>query len=174
VMSAILKAQKMNFRVKLNMVLLRGVNDSEVFDFINFSKENNIEVRFLEVMKIGQAYTQNNNIYMSAQEIIELIKQKEPLIPVPMAKDSTSFNFRTSSGASIGFIASESQSFCGACSRLRLSSEGFLRACLMKEDGLSLRNKSEEEIYELCNKVLKLKPIERLYGIKQDMYKIGG
>ncbi len=174
VMSAIEKAQKLNFQVKLNMVLLRGVNDSEILDFVNFSKETGIEVRFLEVMKIGQAYNKNKHIFISAQEVIDTIKQKEQLTSVPTEKDSTSFKYRTSSGAKIGFIASESKSFCGSCSRLRLSPQGFLRACLMKEDGLSLRNKSEDEIYDLCKKVLKLKPFQRLYGIEQDMYKIGG
>jgi len=144
VYGAILKAQSMGFKIKVNMVLLRGMNDDEVFDFIDFSSKYQIEVRFLELMKIGPFHARHKELFVPAQEIIAKIEEREKLTPVSVNCDSTSFNFHTSSGGRIGFIASESQPFCDFCSRLRLTSKGKLRACIMSEAGISLKNVAKD------------------------------
>lgn len=174
VYSSIMKAKDMGFAVKVNMVLFRGFNDDEVFDFIKFSAKNDIEVRFLELMKIGPAYEMNPEYFISASEVINLIREREILTKIKVRNDSTSFNYHTSSGGKIGFIASESLPFCNSCSRLRLSATGKLRACLMSEKGINLRGRDKDEYREILNSVISMKPYERLNYIEQPMNQIGG
>lgn len=170
----IIKAREMGFKVKVNTVLLRGINDHEIFDFLDFSAKYDIEVRFLELMKIGFAYEGNQALFISAKEIINKIKSFYKLIPVKVNNDSTSFNYVTSGGAKIGFIASESKPFCNSCSRLRLGATGKLRACLMSESGINLKGKSKEEYREILYSVIAMKPLGRIDHIEQNMNQIGG
>lgn len=174
VFESVVAAKEMNFRVKVNVVILRGINDHELFDFIKFSARYGIEVRFLELMRIGPYYKNHSQLFVSAQELIERIEERENFEPRSVSCDSTSFNFRTSSGAEIGFIASESQSFCGFCSRLRLTATGKLRACIMSEEGVSLRHAPKERYPEILRNVMAMKPLKRLDYIEQPMYQIGG
>jgi cyclic pyranopterin phosphate synthase len=174
VLNSILKARDLGFAVKINTILFRGINDDEVFDFIRFSAENDIEIRFLELMKIGPAYEMNPELFIPASETIKIIKEKEQLFREKVSIDSTSFNYKTSSGARIGFIASESKPFCMTCSRLRLSATGKLRACLMSENGLDLRYKNKEEYREILYNVMAMKPSGRIDHIDQPMNQIGG
>ncbi len=170
----ILSAQAMGFHLKVNIVLMRGVNDQEVFDFLEFSRKHNIEVRFLELMKIGCARLNHERHFIPAKEIIEKIEERHPLTPLSVNMDSTAFNFVTDHGARVGFIASESQPFCGFCSRLRLTASGILRSCLMSEKGISLRGKDRSQYPEILKSVIALKPMDRLEKIDQPMYQIGG
>ena len=91
-----------------------------------------------------------------------------------MENDSTSFNFRTGSGANIGFIASESRPFCGSCSRWRLSADGFLRACLMSNKGVKIKDVDVADYDDLLSSLLPMKPIGRIDQVRQDMNQIGG
>jgi len=174
VYSSILNARESGFRVKVNVVLCRGVNDDEIDHFIEFSARENLEVRFLELMKIGPAYEMNPEFFISAAEVIGKIKNNYQLQKIKVSDDSTSFNYLTDNGARIGFIASESQPFCGSCSRLRLSATGKLRACLMSEAGIDLKNRKPEDYQELINSVMALKPPGRINHIEQPMNQIGG
>lgn len=170
----VLMAQEMGFHVKVNVVLMKDLNDDEIFDFVEFSRRFGIEVRFLELMKIGVSCAIQPRYFISAQEMIERIESKEKLIPQSVNSDSTSFNFTTESGAKIGFIASESQPFCGFCSRLRLTATGILRACIMSESGISLKGVPKERYPEILHSVLAMKPLGRIDCIEQPMYQIGG
>jgi cyclic pyranopterin phosphate synthase len=174
VFKSILDAKEMGFNVKINTVLLRGINDNEILDFVKFSSKYDIEVRFLELMKIGMGYENNNDLFISASEIIKKIKEEEKLKPIKVSNDSTSFNYITSSGGKVGFIASESMPFCSSCSRLRLSATGKLRACLMSESGIDLKNKSRDEYREILYSVIAMKPFQRIDHIEQVMNQIGG
>ncbi|MCA9400246.1 MAG: radical SAM protein [Candidatus Omnitrophica bacterium] len=174
VYDSVLMAKSLDFEVKVNVVLMKGVNDHEVFDFIDFSSRIGIEVRFLELMKIGPFKTQQRNLFISAQEIMDRIESYHQLNPIFKPSDSTSFNFTTSSGAKIGFIASESQPFCSGCSRLRLSAKGHLRACIMSEAGVNIRNLQENELSEVIERVVAMKPTYRIDHIEQPMVQIGG
>lgn len=174
VYAAVLQAKQMGFYVKVNVVLLKGYNDDELFDFVDFSARYGIEVRFLELMKIGPCRAGQSRLFVCAQEAIARIEERETLTPRSVNRDSTSFNFDTASGARIGFIASESQPFCGFCSRLRLTATGRLRACLMSEAGVDLRGRSKDEYPRLLQSVMGMKPTGRIDHIRQPMYQIGG
>jgi cyclic pyranopterin phosphate synthase len=171
---AVLKARDMGFNVKVNAVLLKGENDGELLDFVDFSAREGITVRFLELMKIGPMYGENASKFMAAREAIDRIEVRESLRRVPAPADSTAYYFDTASGARIGFIASESEPFCGSCSRLRLSDTGVLRSCLMSCAGLSLRGKPRAQYPELLRAVMAMKPAERIHHVDQPMHEIGG
>ena len=172
--NSVLQAKAKGFQVKVNVVVMRGINDDEIMDFVRFSANHDVEVRFLELMKIGCSNHNHSLKFVPAQEIIKKIEEWETLLPQSVNRDSTSFNFTTSSGARVGFIASESQSFCSFCSRLRLTATGKLRACIMSEAGVNLRGVPREEYPEILKTVLKMKPLSRIDHIEQPMYQIGG
>ena len=175
VLNTILQTRKMGFNLKINTVLMKGYNDDEILNFVNFSAVHEIEVRFLEAMKIGQIVSQQDSLFVSAQAAIEKIKEKYELTPITeMEPDSTSFNFSTKEGANIGFIASESRPFCGSCSRWRLSANGMLRACLMSERGVNLKDLKKSELTLKLAELLGMKPKSRIKEIHQDMHAIGG
>lgn len=174
VMDALLKAKAMGFPVKVNAVLLRGANDDEVEDFVAFSAEHGIPVRFLEYMKIGPQRGQHDALFVPAAEVIDRLRLRYRLTPVEAEADATAFSFRTDGGAEVGFIASESRPFCATCSRLRLSARGKLRACLMSEDGRSLVGVPREEYPQVLAEVMAMKPTGRLPEIAQPMHEIGG
>ncbi len=170
----IMNAKEMGFNVKINVVSIKGVNDSELFDFIEFSAKYNIEVRFLEYMRIGPMQKKHKDFFIPAQVLINRIKEKYTMIKLDTHLDSTSFNYRLSNNAQIGFIASESKPFCSNCSRLRLTSTGKLRACLMSERGEDMRYTPKEDYPEVVKRVMQLKPTQRIEYIKQPMNQIGG
>ncbi len=173
-MGAIFKAQNEGFKVKINTVLMRGVNDHEIHDFVTFSANYGIEVRFLELMAIGEAASIQENRFISAEEMIHAIERETELRPVPREKDATARVFESRLGARIGMIAPVTQSFCGDCSRWRLTSHGDLRACLMAKDGINLRGLNTEEIQAAAFKVLGMKPRFGASAMSEPMHAIGG
>jgi len=174
VYETVIRTKAQGFKIKVNMLVLRGINDDEIIDFVKFSAAHDIEVRFLELMKIGCSFQNHHLNFVPAQEIIKIIEKYEVLLPQSVNSDSTSFNFRTTSGARIGLIASESLPFCNFCSRLRLTATGKLRACIMSKDGLDLHNVDKSKYPEIIQTVMRMKPMERIDHIKQPMYQIGG
>jgi GTP 3',8-cyclase len=169
VISNIRLAVSNGFVVKINTVMMKGVNDHELLDFIRFSEDESVEVRFLELMRIGHARADQVDQFIAADE---MMKRMGHLRPITMPLDSTSFNFVTENGGNVGFIASESRPFCGQCSRWRLSADGILRACLMKDDGKSIRNiKDRSKIYHA---LLGMKPILRPVEVTHSMNAVGG
>lgn len=174
VLRSLLLARDKGFNVKINVVLLRGINDNEVLDFVNFSQKNGIEVRFLELMAIGPYATRHEQLFVPVNETILYLKKHMDLFSQTVESDSTSINFKTSTGAHIGFIASETKPFCGACSRLRLSATGDLRACLMSDKGINIANCKPTEYLDLVHQVFSMKPLDRLKNCEQPMYQIGG
>jgi len=125
-------------------------------------------------MRIGHACKDQSDQFISAKELIDRLKKMTALRPVSLPADSTSFNFLTEANGNIGFIASESQAFCGQCSRWRLSADGILRACLLKDDGRSLKGLDQEARKTFFYELLGMKPMMRPYEVAHDMNRIGG
>jgi cyclic pyranopterin phosphate synthase len=174
ILDSVITAKKLGFNVKINTVLLRGVNDHELDDFINFSKEYDINVRFLEAMKIGTMLNIYDDYTIHTDEFISRLAVKHSMVQINDAKDSTSFNYKLANGAIIGFIASESKSFCGECSRLRLGATGTLYPCLFVDKGPTLKNISVLEYPVILQNLINKKPFERPYKTEKPMYAIGG
>ena len=174
VLESILMAKELGFEVKVNVVVMKGVNDHELENFVEFSASEDIEVRFLELNNIGFARNRFDEWFLPADRLISAFQKRWKLEPVAMPKDSTSFNYQLSNGAKVGFIASEFRPFCVSCSRLRLSSEGKIWPCLMLNQGFDLRSLEFEDYFPLLQKVMGLKPMDRIKDVERPMYSIGG
>lgn len=171
VISNIRLAVSQGFIVKVNAVMMKEINDHEILDFVKFSESEAVEVRFLELMRIGHAREEQAKQFISAKDLLLKIKDQVSLRTLTVPKDSTSFNFVTENGGQVGFIASESQPFCGQCSRWRLTADGILKACLFKDDGLNVRTRDRSLLYR---ELLGMKPLARLPEVSHNMNLIGG
>lgn len=174
VLSAVRAARDSGFEVKVNAIIFRGLNDAEVPDFASFAEQEGVEVRFLELMKVGPAAGAYRERFVSADEILSMLEVHGGLEPVTVADDSTARVYRTAKGGRLGIIASETQPFCGSCSRLRLSATGRLRSCLFSDTGVSLRGRDVLDYPEILHEVMAMKPVGRLPRIAQPMNQIGG
>jgi cyclic pyranopterin phosphate synthase len=127
--------------VKVNAVILRGINDDEVVQFAQFAKDHAIDMRLIEFMALDAGKKWNRADVVSAKEMLSNIEKHHTLIKEMDTTSSTSMNYRfPDSDGRIGFIASVTQSFCGACDRLRVMADGTVRPCLFSDDEWSIRH----------------------------------
>jgi GTP 3',8-cyclase len=121
--------------LKINCVLLRGFNDNEIEGFARFAREEDVIVRFIEFMPLEEGRLWSPEIVVTLKEITERISRELPLVPVaPREPSETARRYTFSDGVGeIGIIAPVSQAFCGACSRVRLTSDGKIRTCLFSQ-----------------------------------------
>jgi len=121
--------------LKINCVLLRGFNDDQIESFAHFAREEDVVVRFIEFMPLEEGRLWTPEIVVSMAEIVERIGRVLTLVPLP-ARDAgeTARRFSFADGrGEIGIIAPVTQAFCGACSRVRLTSDGKIRTCLFSQ-----------------------------------------
>ena len=135
VLRGIRAAQAAGFsRVKINCVLLRGFNDDQVEAFAHFARRENVIVRFIEFMPLEEDRLWTPEVVVSLREIVARIGAILPLVPLaPNSASETArrYGFSDTPGiGEIGIIAPVTQAFCGACSRIRLTSDGKIRTCL--------------------------------------------
>ncbi|KAI1308998.1 Molybdenum cofactor biosynthesis protein 1 [Halotydeus destructor] len=152
--------------VKLNCVVMRGLNDDEINDFVELTRTLPLDIRFIEYMPFdGNKWDTAKMI--TYKEMLDMIKSKYPnLEPI---QDGVNFNdtskpYRIPNYAGqIGFITSMSQNFCGSCNRLRITADGNLKVCLFGNEEHSLRDSvrrganDEELIDEICGALMKKK-----------------
>ena len=121
--------------LKINCVLLRGFNDSQIEGFARFAREESVVVRFIEFMPLEEGRLWSPEIVVPLAEIVARIGRVLPLVELPLREASETarrYTFRDGIGE-IGIIAPVSQAFCGACSRVRLTSDGKIRTCLFSQ-----------------------------------------
>jgi cyclic pyranopterin phosphate synthase len=129
--------------IKINAVIVRDHNEDEVADFAAFAREHDVKMRFIEFMPLDSGHEWAREDVVSGKEIRERINERFPLVRVDVARGSdTSSRFRFADGApgEIGIIAPVTEPFCGACSRIRLTSDGQIRTCLFSTIEQSLRD----------------------------------
>jgi len=129
--------------IKINAVIVRGHNEDEVADFAAFAREHDVKMRFIEFMPLDSGHDWSREDVVSGREIRERIEERFPLVPVDEVRGSnTSSRFRFADGApgEVGIIAPVTEAFCGACSRIRLTSDGQIRTCLFSTVEYSLRD----------------------------------
>ncbi len=125
--------------VKLNIVLLRSVNDDEVVDFATFGRERGVTVRFIEFMPLDADGAWSADKVVPASEILERISAIYPLEAVARGHEPAE-RFRYLDGqGEIGVIASVTEPFCSSCDRVRLTADGQLRSCLFSVEETDLR-----------------------------------
>ncbi len=126
--------------VKLNAVIVRGVNEDEIIDLAKFAREKGIYLRFIEFMDVGTLNRWDLQSVFSADEILEVMKKEFEFLSEGRAKGETSLNFRyTDMDLGFGIIASITRPFCGDCSRIRLSADGHLYTCLFSSSGFNIK-----------------------------------
>ncbi len=127
--------------IKLNVVLIRGVNDGEILKFAELAHSRPIIVRFIEFMPIGKDDGWSVDKVVTTQEVLEIIGEHHPLVPSPhtnVKAPAERYTFIDGKGE-IGFISSVSQPFCADCDRVRLTSDGKFRTCLFSLHETDLR-----------------------------------
>lgn len=141
VMASIEAAQASKLRpVKVNAVLVRGLNDDEVEDFAQFARDLNLIMRFIEFMPLDAGHTWTRDRVVTAAEIHERISARWPLVPIEHERSETARRYRFADGrGEIGLVAPVTQPFCGHCSRIRLTADGKLRTCLFSKEDHDLK-----------------------------------
>jgi GTP 3',8-cyclase len=127
--------------VKVNTVIERGVNDSQILPLVRHFHGTDIALRFIEYMDVGGASAWSNATVLTAREIRAIVESEFPLVALPAEHASaTAVNYRHANGnGRVGFIASISQPFCGDCTRARVSADGQLYTCLFATRGTDLK-----------------------------------
>ncbi|KAM3930687.1 molybdenum cofactor biosynthesis protein 1 isoform 4-T4 [Leptodactylus fuscus] len=187
VMEGIQRAVELGYNpVKVNCVVMRGLNEDELLDFVALTEKQPLEVRFIEYMPFdGNKW--NFKKMVSYQEMLDTIRQKWPeLEKVPVEISSTSKAYKVPGfQGQIGFITSMSEHFCGSCNRLRITADGNLKVCLFGNSEVSLRDwlrkgASEEELIQVIGAAVgrKKKQHAGMFSISQmknrPMILIGG
>jgi cyclic pyranopterin phosphate synthase len=126
--------------VKVNCVLIRGVNDDEIVDFATFGRERGVTMRFIEFMPLDADGGWSAGSVVPAAEVLGAIGAVYPLEPVDGRGSAPAERFRYLDGrGEVGVIASVTESFCGSCDRVRLTAEGMFRNCLFAVQETDLR-----------------------------------
>ena len=162
-----------NLRVKLNCVPIKGRNEEEIIDLIKLCKDNDMSIRFIEMMPIGLG---KNMQGLNDDEVISLIEKKiGKLTPYNGKLGNGPSNYYSLEGykGKIGFISAVNHKFCETCNRVRLTCEGFLKACLQYDIGTDLKSmmrngKSDEEILEAIKSTIYNKPESHNFRIIKD------
>lgn len=168
VMKSIDKVLELNrhgagIKLKINCVVMRGVNDREIVPFIEMTREQDIEIRFIEYMPFDGNKWNKGKMY-SYNEMLDLIRETYPgLEKVRDHKNDTSKTWKIPGFVGrIGFITSMTHNFCGTCNRLRITSDGNLKVCLFGNAEVSVRDilrkcnngePIEEEAFEAMKKI---------------------
>ncbi len=150
--------------IKINAVIERGVNDDDVIELVEFSRENGFGIRFIEYMDVGNANNWTSGKLVSKKEILEKIHSRFPLQEIGRdngSAPSVVYQFLDGKG-DIGVIASVTEPFCSTCNRARLTADGRLVTCLFSQTGhdlkVMLRNGStDEEILEYISDIWNLR-----------------
>lgn len=131
--------------VKLNTVVIRGVNDRELGRLLDFALENDCEIRFIELMPIGPGAILFADGFLSSQEVMTKLPSHLSFHRLPSQTGSSARRYQVCNEngnrlGTVGVISSCSAPFCGDCSRLRVTSDGWLIGCLAANGGMSIRN----------------------------------
>ena len=174
-MESLFYAIKKGFKVKINVVLIGGFNDDEIQDFVNLANKYDLEVRFIELMQIGETANWSKDKFVSNKIVLEKVPKLEFDGVSGVAKI---YKIKGQKGR-IGLISPISCSFCEDCNRIRLTSDGKLKPCLHSKDEINLKGLSGEELEEVFKRGIYEKPEKHhLEDGKsesaRDMNKIGG
>lgn len=152
-----------NLKVKINAVPIKGKNEDEIIDLIKLCKNNDISIRFIEMMPIGLGRNMNG---LNDEEVMSIIEKNiGKLTPYNGKLGNGPSNYYSLEGykGKVGFISAVNHKFCETCNRVRLTCEGFLKACLQYDIGTDLRTmlrngSSDEEILEAVKSTIYNKP----------------
>jgi len=166
VLKGIDKALEVGLKVKINMVPMKGVNDSEILDILAYCKDRGIKVRFIEYME--NAHADQSLQGMHGKEILAKVKEGHTIKALGREGASPSFNYALEDGTEFGLIDPHKHDFCENCNRIRLTAEGFLIPCLYFDEAMSIRKSVQagdiKAASEVLAQVLRDKPKENRWN----------
>ena len=179
VLAGIDAALDAGLKVKINCVPMKGVNEDELLDILEYCKSKNIEVRFIEFMENDHANVKKG---LYTKEIQKIIKATYNFTKQNREGNSPSQSYMLEDGYKFGIIEPHLDDFCKDCNRIRLTAEGYLIPCLYFEDALSIadavKEKNITEATNILKKVLQNKPEKNKWGEENDssraFYETGG
>ncbi len=145
---------KNNFHVKVNVVVMKNVNDDEILDFIEWTKDRLVHVRFIEFMPFTGNQWSNKKV-ISHKEILELISTKYDFIKLLNDKNDTSKKYLVPNHqGTFAIISTMSEPFCSSCNRMRLTTDGKMKNCLFSKDEVDILGalRNGEDILPLIKK----------------------
>lgn len=146
--------------IKVNCVLMRGLNEDQIIPFGMFAREEGVIVRFIEFMPLEEDRVWSPDTVVRLEEIVSRMAEYRPLIEIPHKRSETARRYRFDDGTGeIGIIAPVSHPFCGHCSRIRITSDGKIRTCLFSVwdhdlHELMRRGAKDDEIVEFIQGVV--------------------
>ena len=177
VLKGIEQAVKIGFEnTKINVVLMAGINDDEIVDFVNLTRNYPLSVRFIELMPIGPGKTLYDTNYISNDVVLDKVPE---LVAIKQEGVSSLYKLKDSPGT-VGLISPISHCFCESCNRIRVTADGRLLPCLHSDLEYSVRGLTQKELKDTFMLAVKNKPvshhiIENHVSDNSDyMHKIGG
>jgi cyclic pyranopterin phosphate synthase len=168
VFRGIAAAEKAGFApIKINTVLMKGFNDNEALDFVRLALSKPFQVRFIEMMPVSEVSAGRSADFLPTRQLLETINRHfrlEPLAGKKNKSDGPARLYKMKDGlGEIGFINPVSDHFCSTCNRLRLTADGKLRACLLNDVEIDLREAlsrhcDDDELAGLIREAILLKP----------------
>ncbi|MBK1812062.1 GTP 3',8-cyclase MoaA [Clostridium sp. YIM B02505] len=180
VLEGISEAKKVNLTpIKLNVVLIKDFNEDEIVDFVNLTKDEEIDVRFIELMPIGQVKQWSLNRYLSNETVLKKVPELIQIKSKDISSPAKYYRLPEGKG-NIGLINPISCKFCSNCNRIRLTSDGKLKACLHSNNEIDIKGliRDGKDITEVLYNIVKHKPkehgLEDGEYIEREMTAIGG
>jgi len=177
VLAGIAAAQRAGFeRLKLNAVILRGRNDDEVLDLVDYARRNAVDISFIEEMPLGNIEEHDRaGTFLSSEELRAIIATRHALEPTEESTGGPSRYWRMAdSDTRVGFISPHSHNFCHLCNRVRLTVEGRLLLCLGNEHSADLREVMREHpgdavrLREAIRAAMDLKPERHWFDLANE------
>lgn len=165
--------------IKINTVLVRGFNDDEIEDLARLTEREEIDVRFIELMPIGEALKNESIKYISNQIVLEKLPELIPLEKKDPSSPAVYYKLPDAKGR-IGLINPISCKFCKYCNRVRLTAQGKMKLCLHSDEEVDLKEalRKGQDIESIIIDAINRKPeshqLERGQYITKKMYQIGG
>ena len=182
-------AQYLGFEnIKINTVVMKGINEDQIINLAEFGRKNNLIVRYIEYMDVGNINGWKPEDVVNAEEIIRIIEKKYKLNPIGSnyyGEVASRYSFEDGKGE-IGIISSVSKPFCADCTRSRITADGMMYTCLFTNKGhdlrSSIRNSNIEDVEQFIKGIWEnrsdqysvLRSLGKLDSEKVEMFKIGG
>jgi len=146
-------------KVKINVVVMKGLNDDEILDFIAWTKDSPVEVRFIEFMPFSGNHWTSNQVF-TLQDVLDVIKKNHVVIPVAHGLNDTAKSYHIPGHlGSFAVISTMSSPFCGSCNRMRLTADGKLKNCLFSTSETDLLSalRAGQEVLPLIHSCIQSK-----------------
>ncbi|GLZ89251.1 cyclic pyranopterin phosphate synthase [Metapseudomonas resinovorans] len=169
------EAKAAGLKIKINMVPLRGKNLDQVLPLLDYCLERGFELRFIELMRMGHLARDPNGFhqqFVGLEELLALIRTSHEFVQASAPLDATALRYRVPGEGHFGVIANESVPFCRTCSRLRLSSTGWLHGCLSSSNRHYVGDLLEKPRHEALPALQRL--LVKALADKQDLAFSGG